>query len=331
MAQRPPLPGGAVHHERILNIHTRSLGRINTRWLALVATLAVLWSLTACSRAPAADQDRADLQRLMEKYLDSIKTADTKLAAEVWSESPDLVAVTPLGRYQGWESVKENVYVNFLQKAFAERNLQTSNLEVHSTGSAAWAVFDWTFTAKLAGGQPFSSKGWESHVYQKTDKGWRIVHLHYSGMAPAAPIATLSGKPILVVRSFTAASDVVWPYDTKQLQGQTVAEFQVMLGKDFDVLAEAPPGPASKVYTLDVEVTSWNSGNAAKRVIVGLGSGRESADIRYRITDGSNQKVLERKDTIRTNYNSQGAGSTGTLAHPFAEKIAERIRNAKLK
>ncbi len=27
----------------------------------------------------------------------------------------------------------------------------------------------WTFTAKLADGQPFSSKGWESHVYQKLE------------------------------------------------------------------------------------------------------------------------------------------------------------------
>jgi len=320
-----------VAHERRLNIHQRTVDSTNKRWLALVATLAVSLLLPACSRAPATDQDRADLQRLIEKYLDSIKTADTKLAAEVWSESPDLVAVTPLGRFQGWESVKENVYVNLLQKTFSERNLQTTNGQVRAAGNVGWSVFDWTFTAKLANGQPFTSKGWESHVYQKTDKGWRIAHLHYSGMAPAAPVVELSGKPILVVRSFTAASDVVWPYDTKQLQVQTVAEFKAMLGKDFDVLAEAPTGPASKVYTLDVEVMAWSSGNAAKRVIVGLGSGRESADIRYRITDGSDQKVLERKDTIRTNYYSQGAGSTGTLAHPFAEKMAERIKNAKLK
>ena len=44
-------------------------------------------------------------------------------------------------------------------------------------GNSAWAVFDWDFTAKLANGQPFTSKGWESHVYEKTDRGWRISHL----------------------------------------------------------------------------------------------------------------------------------------------------------
>jgi hypothetical protein len=41
--------------------------------------------------------------------------------------------------------------------------------------------------------------------------------------------------------------------------------------------------------------------------------------------------VLEGKDTVRTNFFSQGAGSIGTLAHPIAQKLAERIKNAKLK
>ena len=68
-----------------------------------------------------------------------------------------------------------------LQKAFLERNLQPSNLQIH--GDSAWAVFDWAFAGKLANGQPFTSKGWE-HVYQKTGAGWRIEHLHYSGQPP---------------------------------------------------------------------------------------------------------------------------------------------------
>jgi hypothetical protein len=134
------------------------------------------------------------------------------------------------------------------------------------------------------------------------------------------------GKPAIVVHVFTAASDVVWPYDMKQLQAQAVAEFKVELRKNFDIVAEAPTAPQGNVYTLDTEITAWHPGNAAKRLIVGLGSGRESADIQYRVTDGSGKKLLDRKDTIRTTFYSQGAGSSGTLAHPFAVKIAERIK-----
>ena len=65
--------------------------------------------------------------------------------------------------------------------------------------------------------------------------------------------------------------------------------------------------------------------------VKGPGSGRESADIEYQLTDGAGKTVLEHKDTIRTNFYSQGAGSTGTLGHPFAVKIADRIKDAKLR
>ncbi len=62
-----------------------------------------------------------------------------------------------------------------------------------------------------------------------------------------------------------------------------------------------------------------------------MGSGRESSDIQYRVTDSAGKNVVDRKDTIRTNFYSQAAGSTGTLAHPIAQKISDRIKDAKLK
>src|SRR5947208_2198514 len=138
-------------------------------------------------------------------------------------------------------------------------------------------------------------------------------------------------KTVIVVHPFTAATGVELPYDLKLMQPQLVAEFKVMLGKDFDIVAETPTTPPPTIYTLDAEITGWRPGNAAKRLMVGLGSGREASDLEYRITDGTGKKVLERKDTVLTNFYSQGAGSTGTLAHPIAQKIAERIKDAKLK
>lgn len=146
-------------------------------------------------------------------------------------------------------------------------------------------------------------------------------------LAPAVLFA--QDKPTLVVNAFTTASGVELPYDLKQLHGQLVAELKVMLGKEFTVAAEAPASSASKVFTLDGEIVAWRPGNAAKRLLVGMGSGREASDITYRVTDASGTKVLDKKDTIRTNFYSQ-SGSTGTLGHPIAQKIAERIKSAKL-
>src|SRR5436190_22905923 len=126
------------------------------------------------------EQDMGGVQQVLEKYLQSVKTSDVKLVSEVWLQGPDILVVTPFGRFQGWDSVRDGLYVNFLQKAFTERSLRPDNLAITVSGDTAWAVFDWTFTGKLANGQAITSKGWESHVYQKTAGRWAITHLHYS-------------------------------------------------------------------------------------------------------------------------------------------------------
>jgi len=149
----------------------------------------------------------------------------------------------------------------------------------------------------------------------------------------ACSVATLSsqGKRVVVVQPFTLGNDVQLPYDVKLLQTQLVADLKVQIGKEFDIVAEPPAAPQGPVYTLHGEITGWRPGNAAKRLVVGLGSGREATDLHHRVTDSSGQSVIDRKDTIRTNFYSQGAGSVGTLVHPIAQKIADALRDAKLK
>src|SRR5688572_3546695 len=98
-------------------------------------------------------------------------------------------------------------------------------------------------------------------------------------MAMSAMELSSQGKPVLVVHPFTTAAGVELPYDLKQMQPQLVAELKVMLGKDFEVVAEAPASSPSSIYTLDAEITGWRPGNAAKRLLVGLGSGREASDV----------------------------------------------------
>jgi len=151
------------------------------------------------------------------------------------------------------------------------------------------------------------------------------------GLVVSTIASSLQGKPVIVVQAFTVANGIELPYDMKLMQAQLVAELKVELGKEFTIAAESPAAPDGTLYKLDGEITGWRPGNAAKRMLVGMGSGREASDIQYRITDGSGQKLVDRKDTVRTNFYSQGAGSSGTLAHPIALKIAERIKDAKLK
>jgi ketosteroid isomerase-like protein len=166
------------------------MSAMNMSRVALVAALLLSSSCAAC-QAPAADvrQDEGAVRDVFERYIKSVNTADLALASDTWLQSPEIVAVTPFGRFQGWDRVREEVYVKFLQQSLAERDLQPSDVSIHVIGDSAWLAFDWAFKGKLATGQSMESKGWESHVYQRTDQGWRIAHLHYSvpPPLPAAP------------------------------------------------------------------------------------------------------------------------------------------------
>ena len=52
-------------------------------------------------------RDRADVEGAFSKYLQSLEAADVALASQVWLQSPEVLVVTPIGRFQGWDGVKE--------------------------------------------------------------------------------------------------------------------------------------------------------------------------------------------------------------------------------
>jgi hypothetical protein len=141
----------------------------------------------------------------------------------------------------------------------------------------------------------------------------------------------ISARAALIVREFSVSQKAGWPYDIKQLQSQTVAELKAKSADRLDVLVGAPATTRTHTYTLEGEVVSWHPGNRAKRMMIGMGSGRETADIHYWLMDERGKKVFDHKDTIRAEFwGNAYAGSVGELAHPFASKIAGRLTEAKL-
>ena len=141
---------------------------------------------------------------------------------------------------------------------------------------------------------------------------------------------SIQGKTALLVDTFTAGSSMAWPYDMKLLQTETVAELKAKDGQKFNIGAEAAAERTS-FYRLQGEVTEWHPGNRAKRMLVGLGSGRETATIHYWLVTETGKKVFDHTDTIRAEFwGNAYAGSVGELAHPFADKIAKRLSEAKL-
>jgi uncharacterized protein DUF4410 len=160
----------------------------------------------------------------------------------------------------------------------------------------------------------------------------RLAFLAFAFALAAIPLRA-QNKTSLVVGTFTLGNGVNWPYDLKQMQLQTVTELKVKDGQQFEVITEAPKSDGGgKVYLLDGEVLEWHAGNRAKRMMVGMGSGRETAKIHYWLTDPASQKkVFEHTDVIRQAFwGNAYASSVGQLAQPFADKIADRLKEAKL-
>jgi hypothetical protein len=141
----------------------------------------------------------------------------------------------------------------------------------------------------------------------------------------------IESRSVVIVREFSVSDRIGWPYDIKQLQSQTVAELRAKSADHLDVLVGDPATPRTHTYTLDGEIVSWRPGNRAKRMMIGMGSGRETAGIHYWLTDEQGKKIFDHKDTIRAEFwGNAYASSVGELAHPLASKIAARLTEAKL-
>jgi Domain of unknown function (DUF4410) len=168
------------------------------------------------------------------------------------------------------------------------------------------------------------------HRISRLTAAFAVLNLAVS-LVPTLMQAQDRANAALVVREFSVAAKAAWPYDAKQLQSQTIAELTSKLGSQADILAAPPATAPARLYTLEGEIVSWRSGNAAKRLLVGMGSGRESADIHYWLTNAQGKKVFEHKDTIRAEFwGNAYSGSVGQLSHPFASKIASRLADAKV-
>jgi ketosteroid isomerase-like protein len=175
-------------------------GRV--RWLALGLSVALAF-IGLSSRVPgsavrgagtqsktteaSAGHDNSaggdEIRRMIVKYAKSIDDADTRLASQIWSDSPEVSFIHPLGHEHGLEQIKDNVYKHLMGDTFSQRKLSIHDISAHVYGHTAWAEFYWDFAAKFRkDGSPITTHGRETQVYRKEQGRWRLVHVHYSGM-----------------------------------------------------------------------------------------------------------------------------------------------------
>jgi len=109
-----------------------------------------------------------------------VDSADVQLAGQIWDHSPDVSFIHPLGHARGWDEVKA-FFADIMGGLFSKRKLTPRNVKVHVYGDAAWAEFDWHFTAtQKKDGAVVESDGRETQIYRKAGNRWRLMHVHYS-------------------------------------------------------------------------------------------------------------------------------------------------------
>ena len=139
------------------------------------------------SNASENENSSEEIKSVIAKYAKSVDAADTNVASQVWLDSPEASFIHPLGHEHGFEEIKQNVYKRLMGETFSERKLSVHDVAVQMLGDAAVAEFYWDFSAKFRkDGSPITTHGRETQVYRKTSDGWRLVHVHYSGMPVAA-------------------------------------------------------------------------------------------------------------------------------------------------
>ena len=152
---------------------------------------AAILCFSACAIAqtdtgPATDVEA--IHKLINQYTKAVDTVDLKLLSEIWSHSPDVSFIYPLGEEHGFDAIEQHVFQNVMGGMFSARDLNTNGMVIHVNGDTAWSEFHWVFHATMRQDESaITTHGVETQVYRKESGNWRLVHVHYSEDHRAVP------------------------------------------------------------------------------------------------------------------------------------------------
>jgi SnoaL-like domain len=156
------------------------------RFVALAALLAVtVYSISQDRQSIVANAPKAgenDIKQKIATYAKAADEADPTLASRVWCDSSQDSLINPVGRWHGVEQIM-GFYRHEMGEMYSVRDLEISEVSVQVYSDAAWAEFNWDFSAKRRkDGLAVSFRGMETQIYRKSRESWCLVHVHYSAL-----------------------------------------------------------------------------------------------------------------------------------------------------
>jgi len=159
--------------------------------LSRILLVAITFLIPACAAAQehtGPSPDVEEIHYLIERYTKAVDTVDLNLLSQIWSHSPEVSFIYPLGEGHGFDAIEQHVFKNVMGGMFSARDLETHGAAVHVNGNAAWSEFHWIFRATMRkDGSAVTTHGVETQIYRKQTGKWRLVHVHCSEDREVAP------------------------------------------------------------------------------------------------------------------------------------------------
>jgi ketosteroid isomerase-like protein len=127
------------------------------------------------------ESERKAVEAIVDAYIKTINDGDLELVGKIWSHDERASFIGPQGRFSGYEEVRDKLVMSF-KNGFAKRNLRKDELIIVIEGKSAWAEFTWTFDSVGKDGTERTSRGRETQIFRKEKDGWKLMHIHYSGI-----------------------------------------------------------------------------------------------------------------------------------------------------
>src|SRR6202051_5340993 len=109
------------------------------------AILCLMPAYAAAQTDTGPGRDIAAIHHLIEQYAKAVDTVDLKLLSQIWSHSPEVSFIYPLGEEHGFDAIEQQVFQNLMGGMFSARDLETHGVAIHVNGHAGWSEFHWIF------------------------------------------------------------------------------------------------------------------------------------------------------------------------------------------
>jgi ketosteroid isomerase-like protein len=146
--------------------------------------------IVACGPAPApVDTDTAksveEIESLLDAYRQAVTGMDLDQFVALWDDRERISLVSPVGRVSSM--VELDAFFSQMRAAYAELDFERRDTDVRIDGDSARAAYDYSLSGVSRKGERVQFAGWETQVYRRTARGWRITHVHYSVAPPVGP------------------------------------------------------------------------------------------------------------------------------------------------